>query len=60
MKKVQWNHFLVQANAAGFSKDFIEVVESVRRFIMPAARAAARAESFSEIWSPGGPWRPKE
>ncbi len=60
MKKVQWSHFLVQANATGLEKDFVAVVEAVRMFIMPAARAAARAKPFSKNWSPGGPWRPQE
>jgi len=60
LKKVQWNHFLVQANAAGLEKDFIKVVEAVRRFIMPSARAAARAKPFSQNWPPGGPWRSQE
>ncbi|MCJ7644371.1 MAG: nucleotidyl transferase AbiEii/AbiGii toxin family protein [Candidatus Aminicenantes bacterium] len=60
MKRAQWNHFLIQTNAMSLEKDFAEVVESVRKFLMPAARAAARGESFDKLWSPGGPWRPQE
>ena len=59
-KGVQWNSFLIQTNAMTLEKNFAGVVESVRKFLMPAARAAARAESFDKLWPPGGPWRPRE
>ncbi len=59
-KKTQWKHFLIQARAVSLESDFGEVVESVRRFVMPAAKAAAGAELFSKEWPPGGPWRPRE
>ena len=58
MKRIQWTHFLIQTRAVNLEKDFAEVVESVRKFLMPAAGAAARRESFNKYWPPGGPWRP--
>jgi len=60
MKRAQWNHFLIQKNVMSLEKDFSEVVESVRKFLMPAARAAAKGESFDKRWPSGGPWRPQE
>jgi hypothetical protein len=60
MKKIQWNNFLDQTNASSLEKDFVGVVKSVRRFVMPAARAAANDELFEKIWLPGGPWRARE
>ena len=60
MKRAQWNSFLIQTNAITLEKNFAGIVESVRKFLMPAARAASRAESFDKLWPPGGPWRPRE
>ena len=57
MKRVQWNHFLSQANAMNLANDFAEVVESIRKFLMPVATSAARAKSFDKRWPAGGPWR---
>ncbi len=57
MKRVQWNSFLVQTNAKNIENDFVEVVESIRKFLIPAAAAAARSIPFEKHWSPGGPWK---
>jgi predicted nucleotidyltransferase component of viral defense system len=60
IKKIQWNSFLIQTNAMFIDKNFAEVVESVCKFLMPAARKAARGERFDLFWPPGGPWRPED
>lgn len=57
MKRTQWNSFLIQTNAMALEENFVEVVDCIRKFLMPVAKAAARTEYFDKRWPPGGSWR---
>lgn len=46
-----------EIRSMNMENDFAGVVESIRKFLMPAAEAAARAMPFEKLWYPGGPWK---
>lgn len=59
-KQNLWNRFLARIEKDLLEITFDQVIESIRGFILPPARAAAARKPFDLFWHPGGPWRPQE
>ncbi|MBO1349047.1 MAG: nucleotidyl transferase AbiEii/AbiGii toxin family protein [Hormoscilla sp. GUM202] len=55
-KKQAWQAFLRKGKLKANRLTLSEVVAILRNFIMPPALAAARGESFNQVWTPGGTW----
>jgi predicted nucleotidyltransferase component of viral defense system len=56
-KQVQWEAFLRKGRLKIQEKDFSKVASLLRGFLMPPALAAGQGQTFSQRWSPGGPWK---
>lgn len=56
-KATQWRAFTQRGRLGAQPGTFSEIVDHVRGFLMPAARAVDSAEKFTNVWKPGGPWR---
>jgi hypothetical protein len=54
-KQTQWNAFVRKGRIVE-KVPFGKVVELLRMFLIPPTLAAARGESFTSDWPPGGPW----
>ena len=55
-KQTQWNAFVRKGRIAVDKVTFGQVVELLRKFLMPPMLAAAKGETFESHWPAGGPW----
>lgn len=55
-KQVQWNAFVRKGRLAVDKVTIAQVVDLLRRFLMPPTRAAATGDLFDSHWPAGGPW----
>jgi len=55
-KVIQWTAFLKRTRLAEQAVEFSQVINELRRFLIPPLQAAASGESFSQWWKEGGPW----
>ncbi|MEW6212667.1 MAG: nucleotidyl transferase AbiEii/AbiGii toxin family protein [Acidobacteriota bacterium] len=60
VKLTQWKAFLRKGKLEVNEKTFSEIIDVQRGFLMPAAIAAARNETFEMIWPPQGDWDKRE
>lgn len=56
-KRAQWSAFVGRINAEERPVDFVEVVESIARFVGPVLGAAASDTPLSKNWQAPGPWQ---
>lgn len=56
IKQTQWKAFVRKGHRAAEPVSLSEVVELLRRFLIPPMRAAAKREMFQRHWPAGGPW----
>jgi len=56
-KQIQWTTFLRKANLPGISDEFPAVMEGIREFLQPLAKASENRQRFEKEWPAGGPWR---
>jgi hypothetical protein len=56
-KQTQWRAFLRRSGIGDAPEDFAEVVASATAFLGPVLTAVGEGKSFSEYWTPSGPWR---
>lgn len=59
IKKIQWKSFLIQKDVSDFETKFEQVVNGVRKFLMPPTSTSAKGMAFDKYWPAGGPWRKK-
>lgn len=59
-KQQLWRQFLTRIGKESFDIDLARVVEVIREFILPPAKAAGENVKFDLTWPPGGPWRSQE
>ena len=52
----QWRAYLARNRLPGAPADLGAAGELIRTFLEPPWRALAAGHSFSDAWSPGGPW----
>ena len=55
-KKQQWNAFVGKIGEAEISKELGAVVDNIRTFLWPPAKAAAQSLVMKKRWSAGGAW----
>jgi hypothetical protein len=56
-KKKQWTAFCTR-NATYVTKtELKEVIENIKRFLVPVSGTLLNDSTFTERWEPGGPWR---
>ncbi len=59
-KVTQWTAFLKRTRLAEPPIELSQVINELRRFLIPPLQAAASGESFSQWWKEGGPWSASE
>jgi hypothetical protein len=55
-KITQWTGFLARNKLQDTSTDLLEVVQQLRKFLLPPLSSAAKKETLNKSWAPGGPW----
>jgi hypothetical protein len=55
-KQKQWQAFLRKNKLNEAEARLEQVIVTLREFLMPPAKAAARGEAFAMTWPAGGPW----
>ena len=53
---VYWSGFLKKADVKTAHVSLVNVIEVLRGFLMPPARAVAEGKEFDLVWRAGGPW----
>ncbi len=56
-KQGSWRAFVDKSPLGGITDDFKEVLEDLRRFLVPVLNALAAQKDFTGIWPPTGPWQ---
>jgi len=56
-KRTMWQAFLTRNRLEVGNKQLEEVIELLREFLLPPARAAAVETMFKQNWPAGGPWK---
>lgn len=56
-KRAQWSAFVSRIDTEERPVNFVEVVESIARFVGPVLGAAASDTPLSKIWHAPGPWQ---
>ncbi|MDY6950643.1 MAG: nucleotidyl transferase AbiEii/AbiGii toxin family protein [Thermodesulfobacteriota bacterium] len=56
-KNAQWSGFLKRSALADVPGDFVDVMEAIRRFLLPIALASQKNSPFQGTWPAGGPWQ---
>jgi predicted nucleotidyltransferase component of viral defense system len=56
-KNAQWSGFLKRSALADTPGDFVDVMEAIRRFLLPIALATQKDSPFQGTWPEGGPWQ---
>lgn len=56
-KQAQWKGFLKRAGLDVQGLTLAQVLSQLEKFLMPPTRAAAKGETFTAQWPPGGPWK---
>lgn len=56
-RATQWRAFLRRSRFPEERGDLKNLVEEVRRFVLPLSAAAAGKKAFKTKWDAGGPWR---
>ncbi len=59
-KQKQWQAFLMKNRIEPARTDFVRIVETMRRFLLPPMLALIQRQRFRQVWPPGGPWRDEE
>ena len=59
-KQLLWKQFLTRIGKDSVDIDFSHIIECIRDFVLPPARAAAGSIEFNFVWLAGGPWQPQE
>ena len=59
-KQLLWRQFLTRIGKGSVDIDLSHVIECIRDFVLPPARAAVGNVEFDAFWPAGGPWRPQE
>ncbi len=59
-KQKQWRAFLMKNRVELARIDFVRVVETIRKFLLPPTMALVQGQKFKYVWEPGGPWREEE
>jgi hypothetical protein len=59
-KVTHWKGFRKRTRLADTGVEFSQVIDDLRRFLIPPLQAAASGESFSQSWKEGGPWSKAE
>ena len=57
-KRRQWSAFLRKGSLDADGKELPEVVEDLRRFLLPPCLSLSSSQPFEASWPPRGPWRP--
>jgi predicted nucleotidyltransferase component of viral defense system len=55
-KGTQWNAFLSRNRLDVGGMGLMQVIQEIRRFLMPPVIAAAGGQEFEQMWPVGGPW----
>jgi Nucleotidyl transferase AbiEii toxin, Type IV TA system len=55
-KRKQWTAFTERNRLYIERRELSEVVVTVAGFLMPVIETLANKQSFTALWSPGGPW----
>ncbi len=55
-KRRQWSAFVGKVGDLHISKELGPVVDNIRAFVWPAAKAAAQSLVLKKRWKAGGPW----
>ena len=55
-KRTQWTGFLARNKLQDTATDLSEVVQQLRKFLLPPLSSAAKKETLNKSWRPGGPW----
>jgi Nucleotidyl transferase AbiEii toxin, Type IV TA system len=58
-KRFLWNAFLKRSRLMETEVELLEIINSLRDFLMPLLSAIAANASFYQTWIPGGPWQQK-
>ena len=58
-KGILWKRFTAKIEQDSLDLTLFQVIESLREFILPPARAAAERKPFYFVWPAGGPWTKK-
>ncbi len=58
-KIAQWSAFTQREPLGLAVGELAATIEEIASFIMPAANAAHTNLELKQVWSPGGPWKPK-
>lgn len=56
-KQIQWIAFLRTSKLEGGSLKLAQVTNEIRSFLLEPMFAAAKNESLTKNWAPGGPWK---
>ena len=58
-KQTQWRAFLrrIQPQTSATPPDLEEIVQFLKRFLIPLIEACRQGHPFEATWSPGGPWQ---
>jgi hypothetical protein len=56
-KRAQWSALVRRIDTAQRPAEFVDVVESIARFMGPVLGAAAGDAPFSKVWRAPGPWQ---
>ncbi len=59
-KQKQWQAFLMKNRVELGRTDFVRVVETIRRFLLPPTLAMVQQQKFRKVWPAGGPWRDED
>lgn len=59
-KQKLWRQFLIRIGKNSFNIDLDHVIENLRSFLLPPAKAALENSRFDFMWPAGGPWMPQE
>jgi len=56
-KQAQWTSFTYRTRLKSSPGDLKDVVETIRKFLVPVSLAALRHETYKKIWKAGASWR---
>jgi hypothetical protein len=59
-KRMLWRQFLIRIGKGSLDIALDHVIEGIRGFVLPPARAAGENKKFNFVWLAGGPWRPAD